>query len=45
MDMLHFQWKQGLEKQPGLMIQKKLFLFLLQGIIYLWLIDSGKSFL
>ena len=27
------------------MIQKKLFLFLLQGIIYLWLIDSGKSFL
>lgn len=30
---------------PDLMIQKKLFLFLLQGIIYLWLIDSAKPFL
>lgn len=30
---------------PDLMIQKKPFLFLLQGIIYLWLITSAKPFL
>lgn len=33
------------ENIPDLVIQKMFFLFLLQGIIYLWLKDSAKPFL